>query len=170
VRGAAALLAALALLTAEARANPPEVNEAIPGAEQVGQARYQYMVWAVFDAVLWSDDGVFAWERPFALSLTYRRSISARALAEQTRIEMQARGAGDAQSLAPLGARLTRCFADVSAGDRITAISLGANRARLYYNGAPTCTLEWPGLQRAFFGIWLDGRDSASFSARLRGG
>lgn len=171
-RARCVIVAAMALmLSAEAaRAAPPEIAEALPGATQVGEASYSFLAWTVFDAGLWTSGGAFAWERPFALSLTYRRAFSARALTEQTLTEMQERGAGNAQSLAPLRQQLVTCFANVASGDRITAVSLGPHRAVIYYNGVLRCSLERPGLRRDFFGIWLDAQgDARAFSDRLRG-
>ena len=167
-RLAAALVAALGLALGEARADPPEIVEALPGAERVGEARFTYLVWPVFDAELFTRSGAFDWSEAFALSLTYRRGFSADALTGQTIEEMRARGVS-AQVLAGLRPRLRACFADVSAGDRFTAVSLTDERASLFFNGAYRCTLNAPGLRQAFFGIWLDGRSNATFSARLRG-
>ena len=158
-----------ALAASPASARPAEIGRAIPDAQQVGAARYQMLALTLFEAELWSPTGAFSWQQPFALSLTYRRSFSARAITGRALTEMTQRGGGTLQSLAPLRAPLEACFANVSAGDRITGVSTGANTARFYFNGAQTCELEWPGLRRTFFGIWLDGRSQPQFSARLRG-
>lgn len=168
--GFAALLAMFALGAANVEAAPLEVSQAMPGAMLVGQARYSFVSLPMFDAALWSRDGAFAWDRPFALSLTYRRAFTAEALAERTLSEMEARGDAPGASLEPLRARLFACYVDVAAGDRITAVSQGANRAAIFFNGVQQCTLEWTDLRRTFFGIWLDGRGgSRAFSERLRG-
>lgn len=170
LRVLSALIAAGALLGAEARAKPGEIAATLPQATQVGAARYVFLNVAVFDATLWANDGAFAWERPFALSLTYRRAFTARALTNRTLQGMRDRGAGETQSLAPLAPRLRACFTDVARGDRITAVSVAANRAHIYHNGAFRCALEWPGLRRSFFGIWLEAHGEArTFSRRLRG-
>ena len=73
---AAAFTAASAFATAAAE-RPPEVEHMSPSARQVGQAQYQFLAWPLFDAVLWSETGVFVWDAPFALTLTYRRAFSA---------------------------------------------------------------------------------------------
>jgi hypothetical protein len=162
---------ALALTASPALASPAEVARALPEAQRVGQAPYRVLGFHVFDAELWAERAAFSWERPFAVSLTYQRSIPARAIVNRTITEMTQRGAGTPQSLEPLRARLQNCFADVRPGDRITGVSTGPNTARFYYNGARRCEVEWTGFRRDFFGIWLDARGSQrALSQQLRGG
>lgn len=165
------IAAFLALAAPPALARYSEVNATLPNAQLVGEARYRVLAWNVFEAELWNATGAFSWDQPFALSLTYERAFTARALADRGLSEMRQRGAGTAAQLEPLRARLEACFADVRAGDRITGVSTSASEATFYYNGARRCTIEHPGFRRAFFGIWLDARgDQAAFSAQLRGG
>jgi hypothetical protein len=165
----AAALALLTLATAPAFALPAEVARALPGAQPVGAARYQFVGLTLFEAQLWSQSGDFSWQDSFALTLTYRRSFSAEAIAGRALDEMRQRSGEPAAAIEPLRAPLQACFADVSPGDRITGVSTGANSARFYYNGVRRCEIEWPGLRRNFFGIWLDGRNQRAFSAQLRG-
>lgn len=164
------LAAALFSIALPAHARHPELAQTIPSAQQVGAARYSVLAIPVFQAELWTTNGVFSWERPFALTLTYERAIRANALVNRTISEMRQRGAGSEASLQPLRAPLTACFADVQNGDRITGVSTGPNTARFYLNGAQRCEIEWPGFRRHFFGIWLDARGGqAALSAQLRG-
>lgn len=147
-----------------------EVTASIPSAQQVGTARYSLLAIPLFQAELWTANGAFSWERPFALSLTYERSIRATSLVNRTLSEMRQRDAGSEASLQSLRAPLTACFADVRTGDRITGISTGPNSARFYLNGAQRCEIEWPNFRRHFFGIWLDASGGqAALSAQLRG-
>lgn len=169
LRGAL-LAAVLAICAGAAEARPAEVERSLPGAQLVGEARYRILTLSVFDASLWTTNGAFSWNEPFALTLTYHRSFSARAIANRTLAEMSSRGAGDARALAPLRDRLEACFADVTPGDRITGVSTGPNSARFYFNGERRCEIEWPLFQRRFFGIWLDASgDARRFSVQLRG-
>lgn len=166
-------LAALALTLAAlpAWASPAEVERALPGAEKTGEASYHLLGIHLFDAETYAADGDFSWNRPFALTLNYRRGARQSTLINRSISEMTQRGAGNAQSLAPLRVQLERCFPDIARGDRVTGVSTGANTATFYYNGAERCDVQWPGFRRAFFGIWLDGRDgpARTMSARLRG-
>lgn len=171
IQSTLAALAALIITASPALARPLEVARALPEAQSVGQAPYRVLAFHVFDAELWADRAAFSWDRPFALSLTYQRSIPARAIINRTITEMTQRGAGTPQSLEPLRASLENCFADVRPGDRITGVSTGPSTARFYYNGVRRCEVEWTGFRRDFFGIWLDARGSQrAMSAQLRGG
>jgi hypothetical protein len=147
----------------------PEVRAEFDRPQRHGEARYTVLAWPVFDAELWSEASAFSWDRPFALSLTYRRDIEADALLSRSISGMAGRSRLDAPE--QLTGLLRTCFADVRAGDRFTGVSLDANRARFYLNGRQTCEMSWPGFRRAFFGIWLDGRGgNRGFSARLTRG
>lgn len=160
-----------AVLTAPpATARPSEVARLLPGAERVGAARFQVLTLPVFDAELWAVAGDFSWDRSFALSLTYRRAISGESLARRSVEEIARRQGVSRAALAPLEERFDACFADVRAGDRITGVSTGADTARFFKNERELCAIEWPGLRRAFFGVWLDGQGARrSFSQQLRG-
>lgn len=167
---AAFVMIGAVLAAGPAWARPSEVARVLPGAERVGAARFLVLAQPVFDAELWAESGDFSWNRPFALSLTYRRAISGDALARRS-VDEIARSQGVSRAaIAPLAARFDACFADVRAGDRITGVSTGANTARFFQNERELCTIEWPGLRRAFFGVWLDGQGARrNFSERLRG-
>lgn len=167
-----AIFAALTVLaTGPALANPAEVGRALPGAQKVGEARYSMLAISLFRAELFTADGDFSWERPFALTLNYERAAPQSLLLNRSVREISQRGGGTVASLAPLRARLAECFPNIAQGDRITGVSTSADTARFYHNGAQRCEIEWPGFRRQFFGIWLDGRDRASarLSAQLRG-
>jgi hypothetical protein len=167
-----AALAAIGLLNASpAFASPGEVRRAIPNAEKVGEASYSLLTVRLFNAELFADGGSFSWERPFALALTYDRSAQASTLINRSIREMSSRGAGNAQTLAPLRVQLERCFTTVARGDRFTGVSTAPDTATFYLNGAQRCEVRWPNFRRHFFGIWLAGRDGAAarISAQLRG-
>jgi hypothetical protein len=160
------IFAAFASFIAPAAAAPREVG----AAALVGEARFALLGVALFDAALYAEDGRFSWNDQFALALTYQRAARREVLLNRTIRGMSERGAGDADALAPLRTRLAQCFADVRPGDRITGVSTGHDTARFYLNGAPRCTVTWPGFRRAFFGIWLEASGGqAGLSARLRG-
>lgn len=161
---------AFALCATPAAASPAEVTRALPGASKVGEASYHMLTLHLFDAELYAANG-FSWERPFAVTLTYARSARQSTLINRSISEMSGRGAGNAQTLAPLRTQLERCFPNITTGDRVTGVSTGRDTARFYVNGAQSCEVSWPNFRRHFFGIWLDGRDgtAARLSARLRG-
>jgi hypothetical protein len=173
MRALRTMLAAVAVSLAAlpAWASPAEVERALPGATKVGEASYHLLAIHLFNAELYTANGAFSWEQPFALTLTYERSARQSTLLNRSISEMSQRGAGNARTLAPLRAQLAQCLPNIARGDRVTGVSTGPNTARFYYNGAQRCEIEWPNFRRHFFGIWLAGRDgrAAELSAQLRG-
>lgn len=161
------ILVASLLLATPASALPAEVEQALPGAQRIGSANYQFLGIRLFRAELWTANDAFAWDRPFALTLTYERSARATTLVNRSISEMRQRGARNPEALR---ARLLACFADVARDDRITGVATSADTARFYLNGVRRCEISQPGFARDFFGIWLDAHGSqANLSARLRG-
>ena len=161
----------MACIAGPAFARPPEVTRALGNVERVGQAEYGALSVRLFSAETWAAGGDFSWTEPFALTLTYHRAARATTLISRSIREMSGRGAGSVQALAPLRTQLANCLPDLARGDRVTGVSTGPDTARFYVNGAHRCDVRWPGFRRAFFGIWLAGRDgpAAEISAQLRG-
>lgn len=168
----ALLLAALLLAATPAAAadKPPELSGAPEAVERVGATTFRVLFWRIFDASLWSGDGAFDWDAPFALSLTYGRDFTADALKRKTVEEMARLSGATEASLGPFGESFERCIDDIAEGDRITAISLAEDKARLFLNGRERCVLERAGLRRDFFGIWLSAESQfPEATARLVG-
>ncbi len=167
-----AAAAALLLTPGLARAEkPPELTSLPEAARKVGETEFRVLFWRVFDAELWSGDGAFAWSAPFALTLTYARDFTSAQLTERTLEEMARISGAPEASFKQFGRDFAACIDDVQSGDRITAVSVAEDKARMFQNGAERCTLQRSNLRQTFFGIWLS--DTSSFpeaSQRLRGG
>lgn len=149
------LLLMMAPAVAAAVEKPPELGDRPDAAAIVGAASFRVLFWRIFDASLWSPDGVFDWNAPFALSLTYQRDFTAQQLTAKTVEEMARQSGEPSKTFDRFGSEFMGCIDDVKAGDRITALSEGASKARLFVNGTERCALERPELRRQFFGIWL---------------
>ena len=145
---------------------PKAVEAAFPDAKQVGEATFSFLFWDVFSGTLWSEDGEFDWDSPFALSLTYFTDFSAAELTDQTIEELDRLTDWPEAKLASFRATVAPCMADVSSGDRFTAVSTEPDQVQLYLNGRETCTFEWPAARRSYFRSWLD--DDSRFPERSR--
>ena len=75
---------------------PTPVNERVPNASVVGEARFTYYFWDVYDAVLYAPNGKWPAER-FALRLTYLRDFDGSEIAERSIKEMKSQGLWPAQ-------------------------------------------------------------------------
>lgn len=136
----------------------------------VGEISFKKFFFHIYDAQLRVEGSVFSWERPYALTLTYARKISNEALVDASLSEMSRISGEDEARLERFREPLTACFSDVDEGDRITGLSLGADKALFFYNGEQTCSLEMAGASEMFFSIWLgENTQSPKKSRRLRG-
>jgi len=149
-------LAVSIALRAGAEEKPSELIGATEAAKQVGAADVRFLFWPLFRASLWSGDGAFDWNAPFALSLTYERDFSEDTLTKKTVEEMARISGRPERAFRTFGDAFRDCIDDVGPGDRITAVSIAADKARVFQNGEERCTLAQEGLTRDFFGIWLD--------------
>src|SRR5690349_3325067 len=80
MRLAALAFFVFALTAPPASARPPEVSQALPNSERVGQAQYRALSIPLFSAETWAAGGNFSWNEPFALTLTYHRNARASTL------------------------------------------------------------------------------------------
>ena len=148
---------------------PSEVNANLKSPLQLGEANVRFLGFNLYKAQLWTSGETFSYGRPFALSLTYKRSFTASELAEMT-VKEVARIEKTTFSAHQNLTALEKCFANVDTNDRITGVSKGTDRAVFYVNGRKSCDFSYPSFSKRFFGIWLseNTRDPGS-RARLLG-
>jgi hypothetical protein len=156
---AAAFAAALASGSVAAPPLPAAVVPLLPEARVQGSGELTWYGLPIYTGHLWSADGSFAFDEPFALDLHYKRDLAGRRIAERSVEEMAKLGA-DASDLARWGGAMARIFPDVRDGDRIVGVHVPGRGANFFHNGRPLGTIDDAGFARAFFGIWLDPRTS----------
>lgn len=150
-------LLAFATAAAAQQENPyTEIAQEMDGPQMLGSADVRVLGFNLYKAELWTEKKApFAFEQPFALSLTYKRSFSARQLSRSSIKEMARIEDKSVRELEPFGPVLESCFADVQAGDRITGLSNGGTGAQFFVNGQQSCEIEDPSFADSFFAIWL---------------
>jgi hypothetical protein len=160
------LLVALGLaLSAHARlpdappALPASVASLVPDAQPQGGGELKWFGLSIYHGFLWSVDGTFSFDEPFALDLHYQRALEGKRIAERSVEEMRALGPPEAD-LARWGEALAALFPDVKKGDHIVGVHLPGRGARFFKNGRAIGDINEPRFARAFFGIWLDARTS----------
>jgi hypothetical protein len=130
----------------------------LPGAQQVGQGMLSRFGWSIYEARLYAPDGRFAPNKPFALSLTYERTIAGDRLVQASLDEMRKLGA-------PVDERpewrlaLSQVLPSVSKGVTLTGVYRPGEGATFYQQDIETGRID-DALARSFFGIWLDPRSS----------
>ncbi len=136
---------------------PAEVAAHLESTQKQGEADVRLFGFNLYRAELWTDRNGFSFDRPFALSLIYKRGFTARQLASRTVDEVAKLENVSVETHAGLQA-LEQCFRNVQPGDRITGVAIDRDRAHFYWNGQQTCEFTYPEFTRRFFGIWLDER------------
>jgi hypothetical protein len=158
-----AVLTGLALLV-----NAPAQADPLAGFSAQGSGEYRKFGFLVYEASLWtrSPDPLAP---PFALALTYKRTISGRQLVDASVSEIRKLKVASDERVAAWGEELARIFPDVKAGDRIVGIR-EPGRARFLYNGRAIGEIADEAFANAFFGIWLaPGTSAPELRARLLG-
>ena len=148
------LLASVVPISVHA-AVPESVNELVPGASMVGEARYSYLFWDVYDARLYAPQGNWQPSSPFALALTYLRDFDGKDIAERSVKEMREQGMKDEQRLSQWQQKMQALFPDVAENDTITGIRTEQGTARFYLNSELLGEVKEPDFAKWFFNIWL---------------
>ena len=163
-RRVAALASLLYLLPCLASAN---WRDAVPDARLVGEGQLRFFGLRIYDARLWSATAPLQTREPFALELTYHRSISRDDFVRTSlnEIERLSAGAMEAAVLERWRAHMQQAFVDVRPGERITGVNLPGRGCRFYVNDRLHHEVADPQFAEAFFAIWLDPR---SRDRRLR--
>lgn len=134
----------------------------------VGKSKLRIMFWDIYTARLYAPQGQFTGiQPPLTLSLTYHRDIASGKLMEATREQWQKLNFLNPDSLAWLE-RVSSCFPDVSAGDKLSFKLMQGSQAEIEFNGELRCSLPPSEGNRQFLAIWLSD-DSAypRFTQRL---
>ncbi|EJN34774.1 hypothetical protein PMI35_00523 [Pseudomonas sp. GM78] len=139
-------------------------REALPDARRMGGGEMRVFGFSIYSAQLWSPRLLAGnppgADVPFALELTYRRSISREDLVEASIKEMRRLSPTppNSQLMARWEREMQKAFVDVRAGDRITGVYLPREGARFYVAETLRHVVRDEAFAEAFFAIWLDPR------------
>ncbi|MEK6346806.1 MAG: chalcone isomerase family protein [Burkholderia sp.] len=143
---------------AAAAAAPPDCRNDVPSARLIGSGDFCVLGFCLYDAALWASRAPTTADVPFALALTYRRTIRAERLVKvgMDEIRRLAPAPLPDATLAAWQADMRRAFEDVGPGDSLCGVYLPGHGARFYANGRLKAAIDDPAFAAAFFGIWLD--------------
>lgn len=123
-----------------------------------GQGELTWWGLRVYEARLWTPPGFepdeFA-QHPFALELTYLRSLRGRDIAARSIEEMRRAGVFGAEQAERWRTQLEALLPDVAAGDRIAGVHLPGRGAVFLVNGRRAGEVADAEFARLFFAIWL---------------
>lgn len=133
---------------------------ALPAAQRLGEGEFTWFGLRLYSARLWAAGPVQDWSQPFALELTYHRSLSRDTLVQASLQEMRRLGGGSVtdRQISAWSDTMAAAFVDVRPGMRITGVYLPQEGCRFYVDGRLAREVADPEFARAFFAIWLDPR------------
>jgi len=152
---ATAAVPALSLVTPAHADLGSAVRASVPSAELVGEGRLRILGFRVFDAKLYAPDGEFDPNNAFALELTYLRSFSGDAIANETIKEIKRQGYRDSARLNAWGQTLESLFPDVKPGQSITGVRTPSGGTVFYFGNRNIGTINDREFTDLFFNIWL---------------
>ena len=166
---AMALLAGTVPATAHAQATanatsvntvalPGELQADLPAARLAGTARLTFWGLDIYNAALWVPPDFQSArypQHPFALQLTYLRSLDGAAIAKRSIDEMLRQVKFTPERAQAWQTAMAAIFPDVKSGDRITGIHKPGVGASFLLNGKPRGDIADAEFARLFFGIWL---------------
>lgn len=136
----------------------------LPAARLSGSGDLRWFGLKIYTAMLWSEQQPFSARAPFALELTYHRSISRERFVSTSLDEIK-RLSGNRYSPAELArwqVHMERAFSDVEKGDQLTGVFLPGMGCRFYSKNQLLAEIADPEFAKAFFAIWLDERSKDS--------
>ncbi len=144
-----------------AKAEMSIIKAHIPNAQIVGEGRFTYMIFDLYDATLYAPKANYNNNLPFALSLKYLRNLKGEKIARQSVKEMRKQGFEDEKKLENWYEQMASIFPDVKEGTILTGMYM-ANKTTRFYNGSEEIgTIKDPDFGPWFFGIWLSDNTSA---------
>lgn len=132
----------------------------VPAAKKVGEGRLTYLFWDVYDATLYAPEGAWQENEPFALQLSYLRTLEGKKIADRSIEEMRKQGFSDEVKLATWHTQMRNIFPDVDDGISLTGVYTKKGDAVFYLDNTEIGRVQDPEFSKAFFGIWLDEKTS----------
>ena len=145
------------------KAPPAELQDVLPLARLIGQARLSVWGFKIYDARLWSPPGLNAGNfasQPMALDLAYLRDFTAADIVERSLKEMRRSASVSAAQAQRWTTEMLRVFPDVKSGDRVLFLHRPGISVSFWLNGRPVGEIADPEFARLFFGIWLSPQTS----------
>jgi len=123
--------------------------------QRCGSGIFTWSVFKLYRASLFSA-GRFDLAKPFALDLSYLRTIQATQIVETTMSELARLRPSDASLLSEWSASLLEFLPDVKLGDRLTGLFLPSQGVKFFSAHELLGAIMSPAFASAFAAIWLD--------------
>lgn len=137
------------------------IRVSVPNAQKVGEGRLSYLLWDIYDATLYAPEGKWEANKPFALKLSYLRTLDGEKIADRSAEEMRNQGFTDEVKLAAWHEQMSKIFPDVDEGVSLTGVYTEDKSAVFYKDDVEIGRINDPEFSEAFFGIWLNEETTA---------
>lgn len=151
-----AFIASLLLISFGALSMPQPVNKHMPAADIVGEGRFTYLFWDVYDAQLYAPKGTWTDAPPYALTLTYLRDFDGEDIAKRSVKEMKGQGFKDKAVLENWEKVMADIFPNIKEGEQLTGILKEDNTTVFYKGEQEIGVVEDKAFGEKFFAIWLN--------------
>ena len=126
----------------------------LPNAKLLGHEGFYYLLWHVYDISLYVD-GDFSFEKPFFLTLNYKRKLYGEKIADRSAEEIRKLGFNDEVKLAAWHSQMRNVFPDVKEGSALSGVYKPNGPTVFYFDDAVVGVIKDPDFGKWFFGIWL---------------
>ncbi len=149
---------------------PPEVIKVVGhGMAPVGSGTYRKFGFSVYHATLWAPNGQFDATKPYALQITYTRSVSQDTMIDTVMDDIRSQNVADDATLADWEKTLTSAMPDVDEGDTLIGVAIPGKKSLLFFNGNVSGSISDQTFSKAFFNIWLGDNADANLRNKLLG-
>lgn len=122
----------------------------------VGSGTMRFFGWRIYDATLWSRNGVWSANQAYALELTYARNFDGADIARRSIEEIRSQRSYPVATLRQWEQQLRALFPDVKKGDRLISVRTPGAGATFFMDTRKLGQIDDEVFADAFFGIWLD--------------
>jgi len=156
------IILALVLLcdSAHADSSPKRLDAYMTRPQVVGSGVLSFWFADVYSAKLFAPDGVWKLSEPFALALTYERSLGSREICERTMQEIRGLGFNNELRLGAWFSELRAIIPDVQKGSVITGIRTKEGFVDFYKGDDLVGSIRDSDFAYWFFSIWLNEKTS----------
>jgi len=141
-------------------ADIPQVQRYVANATEKGTARLKYLMWNVYDATLYTPQGQYKEDGPFALKLDYLINLKGDDIAVRSIKEIRAQGFDDETKLLKWEENMKNIFPDIESGESIIGIRDDNKNTVFYKNDTKIGQINDPDFTKVFFDIWLSPQTS----------
>jgi hypothetical protein len=122
---------------------------------KVGQGIFHKFGFRIYRATLWAPDGKWEAQKPYALQLSYFRSLSKDTLIDTVMSDIESQGGSDEATYERWKNVLENSLSDIREGDVLIGLSVPDEKTKLFYNGAVIANIDEQPFADAFFNVWL---------------